>query len=240
MSNGQPLIRLEQLGKRYGVHHALRGVSLSLHEGEIVALLGPNGAGKSTLLSLLAALSRPSSGTLLIKGQSLSSAWNAVRRHIGFVSHQSLLYPELSAAENLQFYARLYGLEDGDARARQVMAWVDLLPRYHDQVRGYSRGMVQRLTIARALLHDPQILLLDEPFSGLDEAAAERLQRLLQRIHDEAPARLTLISSHDLPRTLALVDRVLILKQGRLVVDAAASAHDPAGWRTRYLAEIGG
>lgn len=233
------MIRIEKLTKRFGAQVALRGVSLTVEEGERVALLGPNGAGKTTLLKILATLSRPSSGQVLIRGQELSASWTTIRRHIGLVSHQSFLYPDLTAQENLAFYARLYGVPHAEERAREVVGWVDLLPRYRDPVRGYSRGMVQRLAIARALLHDPQLLLLDEPYSGLDEAAAARLHTLLERIHAEEPQRITLMTTHDLERGLALATRVLILRRGRVVLDEPRGAGDVATWRATYLAQMG-
>ncbi len=229
------MIRIEKLVKHFGAYYALRGVSLEVGEGEVVALLGPNGAGKTTLLNILATLSRPSEGRVLIREQELTSGWTAVRRYIGLVSHQSFLYPELTAEENLILYAKLYGLTAWEARAREVIEWVDLLPRYRDAVRGYSRGMVQRLSIARALLHDPQILLLDEPFSGLDEAAAARLHALLSRIHAEEPRRITLMTTHDLERGLALASRVVILRRGKLVLDQPRGDMDVSKWREIYL-----
>ncbi|MGH2544396.1 MAG: ATP-binding cassette domain-containing protein, partial [Ardenticatenaceae bacterium] len=128
---------------------------------------------------------------------------------------------------------------DAVARAREVVSWVDLLPRYHDPVRTYSRGMLQRLAIARALLHDPQILLLDEPYSGLDEAAAERLHSLLLRIHQQEPRRLTLMSTHDLDRGLALATRVLVLRRGKIVLDRPRAELERGQWRALYLEQIG-
>ncbi len=229
------MIEIHHLSKRFGAHTALRNVTFTIGEGERVALLGPNGSGKSTLLALVATLSRPSSGDIKIQGTSLSSSWHAIRRYIGLVSHQSLLYPDLTATENLRFYANLYSLTNIEARIREVLTWVDLLSRANDRVRGYSRGMTQRLAIARALLHDPQILLLDEPFSGLDEAAAERLQNLLTRIHAEEPARSTLLTTHDLTRGLDFASRVLILKRGRVVLDVPAEQYTRTAWRETYL-----
>lgn len=229
------MIAINHLSKRFGTHFALRDVTLAIGEGERIALLGPNGAGKSTLLSLLATLSRPSSGEIAIRGTTLTSSWHDIRRYMGLVSHQSLLYPDLTAYENLQFYADLYGVTDATTRIEEVLTWVDLLPRAKERVRGYSRGMTQRLSIARALLHNPQILLLDEPFSGLDEAAAERLQALLNRIHAEEPARSTLMTTHDLARGLNFASRVLILKRGRVVLDAAITDYPTAAWRDKYL-----
>jgi heme exporter protein A len=229
------MIEIHHLTKRFGAHTALRDVTFTIGEGERVALLGPNGAGKSTLLALIATLSRPSSGDIKIQGTSLSSSWHAIRRYIGLVSHQSLLYPDLTATENLRFYANLYSLTNTEARIREVLVWVDLLPRANDRVRGYSRGMTQRLAIARALIHDPQILLLDEPFSGLDEAAAERLQSLLARIHAEEPARSTLLTTHDLTRGLDFASRVLILKRGKVVLDVLTTQYTRPAWRETYL-----
>jgi heme exporter protein A len=229
------MLEIRHLTKRFGAHAALRDVTFRIDEGERVALLGPNGAGKSTLLALLATLSRPTAGEIAVRGVTLASSWHEIRRYIGLVSHQSLLYPDLTAAENLRFYASLYTVRNADERIREVLGWVDLLPRANDRVRSYSRGMTQRLAIARALLHDPQILLLDEPFSGLDEAVAERLQSLLARIHAEEPARSTLMTTHDLARGLGFASRVLILKRGRLVLDAPVQAHSLETWRRSYL-----
>jgi heme exporter protein A len=233
------MIQIENLSKRLGVQLALRNLSLEIGEGEVVVLLGPNGAGKTTLLRILATLSRPSTGRVMIRGHELDMSWTAVRRHIGLVSHQSFLYPDLTAQENMAFYARLYGVRDAEARAREVVGWVDMLPRYRDPVRIYSRGMLQRLAIARALLHDPQILLLDEPYSGLDDSAATRLQDLIARIHAEEPRRTTMITTHDLERALPLASRVLILRQGRLVLDEPAEGRDIAGWRALYRKHVG-
>ena len=229
------MIQIENLTKRFGAQYALRRLSLTINEGEVVALFGPNGAGKTTLLKILSTLSRPSQGRVMIQGQELTPSWTALRRHIGLVSHQSFLYPDLSAEENLAFYARLYGVTQVTERVREVIEWVDLLPRYRDPVRAYSRGMLQRLSIARALVHDPQILLLDEPYSGVDEAAAERLHALLQRIHAEEPRRLTVLTTHDLKRGLALASRVLILRRGKLIFDQSRDALDVEQWRDTYL-----
>ena len=229
------MIQIENLTKRFGTQYALRALSLTINEGEVVALFGPNGAGKTTLLKILATLSRPSDGRVMIQGHELTPSWTALRRHIGLVSHQSFLYPDLSAQENLAFYAQLYNVPNATERVREVVGWVDLLPRYRDPVRTYSRGMLQRLSIARALVHDPQILLLDEPYSGVDEAAAERLQALLERIHAEEPQRLTLMTTHDLNRGLALATRVLILRRGKLVFDQPRDALEVGHWRQTYL-----
>ena len=158
---------------------------------------------------------------------------------LGWFPIKVFLYPDLTAQENLTFYGQLYGLSNAAERALEVIEWVDLRSRFRDPVRAFSRGMLQRLSIARALLHDPQILLLDEPFSGLDERAAERLHTLLKRIHGEEPARITLMTTHDLKRGLTLATRVFILRRGKLVFDQPRKALDVTQWRETYLERVG-
>lgn len=231
------MIQIQNLTKTFGPQRALRGLSLEVAEGEFLTLFGPNGAGKTTLLKILATLMRPTSGRVLVQGHALNAAWTEVRRYIGFVAHQSFLYPDLSAEENLRFYGRLYDLPDGQARAREVVEWVGLTPRFYDPVRTFSRGMLQRLAIARALLHDPLILLLDEPHTGLDEAAAERLHAILARISSQG--RTVLMSTHDLQRGLALANRAVIMQSGRIVFEARRTDLSDAEWRAVYLRHVG-
>ncbi|MBI3287296.1 MAG: ABC transporter ATP-binding protein, partial [Chloroflexi bacterium] len=161
-------VEVRGLSKYYGPRPALRGVDLRIERGEFMTLFGPNGAGKTTLLRILATLSRPSAGTAHIGGLDLRSQGPRFRREIGLVAHEPLLYGTLSVAENLHFFGRLYRVPELEARAREVMEQVGLAHRRHDAVRTLSRGMQQRLSIARALLHRPSLLLLDEPYAGLD------------------------------------------------------------------------
>lgn len=209
------MIKLHSLTKNYGYNPVLRGVDLHVGEGEFVTLVGPNGAGKSTLLRIVATLLRPTSGEVRIGGWPLPSHANRVRRHIGLVSHQSLLYRDLSAAENLSFFARLYGLPDANERVQAALRQVGLLARQRDPVGTFSRGMVQRLTIARATLHEPDVLLLDEPYTGLDQEASALLDELLRR--ETAAGRTVLMITHDLGHGLGLSDRLVILHHGRIV-----------------------
>jgi len=209
-----PMIWVRRLVKRFGLRAVLRGVDLEVQAGEFVALLGPNGAGKTTLLRILATLSRPNHGEVRLAGYRLPGQAPAARRLLGLVSHQPLLYGDLSAEQNLHFYARLYGLPQAQDRIAQLLARVGLTARRRDPVRTFSRGMQQRLAIARALLHDPRILLLDEPYTGLDQDAAARLDDLLRRI--AAEGRTVLMASHNLPRVAALASRFVILARGRI------------------------
>jgi len=207
-------IRVRKLTKAFGHQAALRGVDLELAEGEFLALFGPNGAGKTTLIRIIASLARPSSGTVHVRGQDLSKEATAVRRQIGLISHQPLLYGDLTADENLRFFARLYDLPDAAARIDAVLEQVGLASRRRDPVRTYSRGMVQRLTIARAVLHDPAIMLLDEPYTGLDLQAADMLRNVLQEL--AASNRTVILTTHNLEQGLEMCDRAAVLNRGRI------------------------
>ena len=176
------MIELRKLTKSFGSKYALRGVNLRVMPGESLVIFGPNGAGKSTLIRILSSLSRPTSGTVHIGGLDLATHADGIRRHLGVVSHAPLLYDSLTAEENLRFFAGLYGMSKPEARITLLLSQVGLTTRRGDLVRTFSRGMVQRLAIARALLHDPQVLLLDEPDTGLDPQAAEMLHDLLVQV----------------------------------------------------------
>ena len=217
----EALISIKGLRKSFGRHRVLRGVDLAIEAGSSVVLLGPNGAGKTTMLRILATLSKPTSGEVSIAGVSVKDNPEGIRQYLGMVSHQPLLYGDLTASENLGFYARLYGMADGDERADELLQRVGLYHRRNDLVRTFSRGMVQRLAIARALLHNPPILLLDEPDTGLDPQAAEMMTDLLREIGGSQ--RTILMTTHHLERGLELADRVTMLSGGKLVYDEPAS-----------------
>jgi heme ABC exporter ATP-binding subunit CcmA len=194
----------------------LRGVDLQALPGTLQVILGPNGAGKTTLLRILAGLTRPTSGTVLVQGKALRHD-SRVRRQIGLLSHQSLLYDDLTPLENLSFTARLYDLERPEPAARHALEAVGLSHRRDDPVRRLSRGMVQRVAIARALLHQPAILLLDEPFTGLDPVAAERLVRLLEE--QLARGTAVVVVAHSLHDIWPVITRVSVLVRGQWVID---------------------
>ncbi len=223
-------IEAEEIGKTFGRTVVLRDLSLRVGRGETVALFGPNGAGKTTLLRLCATLYEPSRGTLRLFGAEPASA--AARRRLGLLGHQSFLYPDLSAHENLVFYARLYGLADAEERATGWLARVDLADTGSRPVRVFSRGMEQRVALARALLHDPDLLLLDEPWSGLDPAAADLLTSLLAELRRDG--RTLVVATHDFERGLALADRAAIIHRGRVVWDGPTDAGARAMMATVY------
>lgn len=208
------MISVRQLVKNFGLKPVLRGLDLTVAEGEFVALVGPNGAGKTTLLRILATLSRASLGQVHIAGFELPAHAAEVRRRLGVVSHQPLLYGDLTAEENLRFYARLYDLSGVEGRVTEVLELVGLAARRRDLVRQFSRGMQQRLTIARAILHDPEVLLLDEPHTGLDQDASAMLDDALRQV--AARGRTVVMTSHDLNRAADLASRIDILSRGRI------------------------
>jgi heme exporter protein A len=204
------------LFQSYGRQSALRGVDLALRPGEAVALLGPNGAGKSTLLRILSSLERPARGEVRWGGQ---AAGAEVRRSVGLVAHESLCYADLSARENLRFFGDLYDLADGPRRVEALLERVALVEAADRALRTYSRGMLQRIAVARALLPAPSLLLLDEPFTGLDRQGVALLGRLLA--DEKARGAAMLVVSHDLPAIVDLVDRVVVLLRGKIVRDEA-------------------
>ncbi|HWQ03828.1 MAG TPA: heme ABC exporter ATP-binding protein CcmA [Longilinea sp.] len=208
------MIEVRSLVKRYGPKTVLRGLDFSVTEGEFVALLGPNGAGKTTFLRILSSLSRQSLGEVKIAGFFLPNQSAAVRRRLGVVSHLPLLYGDLSAFENLHFYGRMYGVDGLNARIAEVLDLVGLTARRRDLVRTFSRGMQQRLAIGRAILHDPDVLLLDEPHTGLDQDACTMLDEVLRQV--AVRGRTVVMTSHDLSRAQDLASRFDVLTRGRI------------------------
>jgi heme exporter protein A len=210
-------IALDGLERRYGDRPALAGVSVRVAEGQTLAVFGANGAGKTTLLRVLATLLRPHAGGVSVLGWELpGEAWRA-RARIGLLGHEPLLYPDLTARENLRFHARLHGV--AHARVDELLRAVGMERRAGDPVRELSRGMVQRVAAARALLHDPALLLLDEPRAGLDPGAAEQLEPLIGR----ASGRTRVLVTHDVERGLREADVVLGLRAGRAELAGGAS-----------------
>jgi heme exporter protein A len=206
-------LEVEGLARHYGEREALSGVSLSLRRGSTLVVFGPNGAGKTTLLRVLAALLRPHAGSVRVLGSALpQEAW-AVRGRLGLLGHEPLLYRQLTARENLRYHARLHGVDD--RRVEELLELVAMDGRSREPLRTLSRGMVQRVAVARAVLHDPELLLLDEPHANLDPAAVELVAPLIGVGRDPARPRTRVICSHDPSRGLAEADLVLGLRAGR-------------------------
>ena len=215
------MIEVKKLVKRFGLKSILRGLDFSVQPGEFVALLGPNGAGKTTFLRILATLSRPSLGHVQVAGHTLPQQAAQVRAKLGVVSHMPLLYPDLTAEENIRFYGRMYGIADMEARVTEVLEMVGLDNRRRDLVRTFSRGMQQRLAIGRAVVHDPEVMLFDEPYTGLDQDASEMLDDVLRSV--AAKGRTVVMTSHDLARAEDLATRFDILSRG---IIAASAKHE--------------
>ncbi len=227
-----PAIEVRRLVKSFGHQVALRGVDLAVPEGDFLTLFGPNGAGKTTLIRIVASLTRPTEGTVLLRGQDLGRAAASERRQIGLISHNPLLYGDLTAEENLRFFARLYDLEDRRGRIDQVLEQVGLAARRRDPVRTYSRGMVQRLAIARAILPDPDLVLLDEPYTGLDLQAADMLRSVLEDL--VAASRTVVLTTHNLEQGLEMCDRAAILHRGRIAWQGQRAGIDLAAMKAIY------
>jgi heme exporter protein A len=209
------VIQVRKLIKRFGPKTVLNQLSLEVAEGEFVAILGPNGAGKTTLLRILSSLSKPTFGEISIAGFSLPSQSANVRQCLGVVSHLPLLYGDLTAAENLIFYGRMFAVPSLTERVNQVLTLVGLSNRSEDLVRTFSRGMQQRLAIGRAVLHDPEVLLLDEPHTGLDQDACDMLDEVLREV--AVLGRTVLMTSHDFVRVQNMAKRFDVLSRGKIV-----------------------
>jgi heme exporter protein A len=226
-------IEVCQLRKEFGVLRAVDGVSFDLKRGEFLSVFGPNGAGKTTLIKILTGLTRPSSGTAKVAGYNVEEGMPAMRREIGVISHSSALYADLTPMENLIFFGKMYGLEHPKESAQKALEDVGLAPRRHDRVRTFSRGMLQRLSIARAILHNPSILFLDEPFTGLDIHASNVLKEHLQTLHNKK--RTILMTTHDVSCGLEMCDKVALQMMGRFAFFEDIKDIDKENFETLYF-----
>jgi heme ABC exporter ATP-binding subunit CcmA len=220
--SSEMMVRLQGVTKRYAHIWALRGIDLELRRGRCLGIFGANGAGKTTLLHILATLTRPSSGQVMIAGYDAMREAEKIRPLLGVLGHRTYLYGDLTARENLQFYGRLFGVPNRHRRCEDMLHAVGLDSGSTQRVRTFSRGMQQRLAIARVLLHEPQLLLLDEPYTGLDQHAVENLQNLLDDL--QAAQRTIILSTHDLARGLAVCDELLIQSRGKVAYYHEAAA----------------
>jgi heme exporter protein A len=211
------MVEAKGIVKSFGRREVLKGVDLVVREGEFVIVMGPNGAGKTTLLRIIATIVRPDKGQLKVCGFPIPDRAPEARAKIGFLTHSPLLYDELTARENLLFYASLLSVRSPEKRIAELLQLVGLEDRAEERVRTFSRGMLQRLAIARAILHSPPLLLLDEPFTGLDQKAAEVLTALLKLLPQEGHA--VIMTTHQLDETLTLAHRILVLNRGKFVAE---------------------
>jgi ABC-type multidrug transport system ATPase subunit len=225
-------LSIHELTRNYGRRRALARVSFGCRAGEIIGLLGPNGAGKSTLLSIVSTLTAATSGDVRYGGRTAAEIGTQLRSRIGVLSHDLHLYPELTARENLLFFAELYGLPNTQSRVIEGLQRAGLSDRGGDLVQGFSRGMRQRLALERALLHAPRLLLLDEPFTGLDDASTVGLIARLKELR--AAGRMILVATHDLDTAEEVLDRAVVLRDGKLVGTEA----DVRDLRRRYQARL--
>lgn len=223
-------VHARDLERRFGAARVLRGLSLDVAQGSITALFGPNGSGKTTFLKIVAGLASPQRGTVSVLGEAMP-AGAAHRARIGVVAHDSFLYGDLTAIENLEYYARLYRIAD-PSRAAALVADVGLERAKDRPARTFSRGMIQRLSIARALVHDPELLLLDEPFTGLDPQGEAWLTDTIRTC--KAAGKTVMLTSHDFAQAAALADAAAILSAGRIAWHEAGFAQDAAGMAEIY------
>ena len=229
-------IETKKLTKVFGDRKALDKVSIEVPEGAFLSIFGPNGAGKTTLVRTLATLSRATSGTALVAGFDAKEEPDKVREHIGLISHNPMLYPDLTAMENLMFTAQLYGVVNAEERVRELLRAVELDHRRFDVVRTFSRGMTQRLSIARALMNDPDVVFLDEPYAGLDPHAAEIFDGLIEQLRD---GRTFIMVSHDLQKGFDVCTHALVLARGRVVSYAPKEDIDFEQFRQLYRETVG-
>jgi heme exporter protein A len=236
LSTPAPAVEARGLEKWYGPLPAVRGIDLALAPGEMLTIFGPNGAGKSTLLRMLCGAVRPSAGTVHLGGTRVGGDDDGWKRRVGLLSHQGFLYGGLTAAENLDFYARLYTLAERGRVVEEGLRSVGLWERRGDLVRTFSRGMQQRLALARTLLHDPEMVFLDEPYTGLDPHAAAMLRGVLERLRDGR--RTVVLVTHNLSQGLELADRVAVQVGGRWVSDERRAEVDTAAWERVYTERV--
>ncbi len=228
----------ESITKKIGSKTILHGIDLHIKQGEFITVFGPNGAGKSTLLKILSLQLKPSSGTLKINGFDAKQEVAKVCSQIGVISHQTFLYDNLTAYENLEFYGRMYGLVNLRERIYAVIKEVGLEFSVNDQVRTFSRGMQQRLAIARAIIHQPAILFLDEPYTGLDQHAIEILNGVLDKL--KTKDRTIFMITHNFEQGLDLSQRVLIIVKGRIAYEKGTQGLSPDEMKNIYLNTVGG
>lgn len=231
-------IKLQNVKKSYGNFNALTDVSFDLFKGDFLSIFGPNGAGKSTLLKILSAQTRHTKGKVLFDNVELNSKPNDFRKSFGVISHLPFLYENLTAEENLKFYGKIYSVKDINKRVDELLKKVELINRKKDLVRNYSRGMLQRLSIARALVHNPDIILLDEPYTGLDQHASYILTNILKEQFEDK--KTIIMVTHNLSRGYDLASKIVIMKQGKIAFMEDKINIPEYEFEDIYLAKVSG
>jgi len=226
------VIEVKGVTKVFGRKLILKGIDFAVKEGESLTILGPNGAGKTTLIKLLATLLKPSSGSIRIAGFDIRDSSMQIRRSIGVVGHQTYLYDELTAYENLKFYGNMYDVPNLDERIHHIISEIGLETRLHDRVSTLSRGMQQRLSIARATIHNPPIILLDEPETGLDQHASKMLVEILDALYSNK--RTVVMATHNMERGLEIGNHVMILSEGKIAYEESKQSLNLASLREAY------
>jgi heme exporter protein A len=232
------LIDIKKLTKQADNKLILRGIDLSIKKGETVAILGPNGAGKSTLLKVLATLIKPTSGLVKINGLDLKKDHIEIKKTLGYLPHSSLLYDHYSPLENLVFFGNIYGVKNVEEKAIQLVKEVGLSFFLNEPVKNFSRGMIQRIAIARAIVHDPEVLLLDEPHTGLDQGAITILNNVILSMKDKGAT--TLMVTHDFKQAAEICDRIIIVKNGKIVDDFKMESHNLGYVSEKYELQVEG
>ena len=235
-TGASPIVEVAELTRDFGPRQAVAGVTFSLAPGECLALFGPNGAGKTTLLRVLAGLLKPTSGSARVSGIPLPGGPLA-RSRVGLISHHTMLYAALSPRENVSFSARLYGIRDARARVEDSLRRMSMLERADAPIRSLSRGMQQRVSIARAMVHSPQLVLADEPYSGLDESGARALTALLQELRSAGTA--IIVVTHNFVEGLSLATHAAVMQRGKFVRYDAADRIDASSYATTYREALG-
>ncbi|WP_409270616.1 heme ABC exporter ATP-binding protein CcmA [Neobacillus sp. SCS-31] len=232
------MIEIKKLTKQADNKMILKGIDLSISKGETVGILGPNGAGKSTLLKVLAALVKPSSGEVKVGGLDLKRNQGEIKKLFGYLPHSSLLYEHYSPLENLVFFGKIYGVKNVEERAIQLVKEVGLSFFLNDPVKNFSRGMIQRIAIARAIIHEPDILLLDEPHTGLDQGAIGILNNVIVEMREKGAT--TLMVTHDFKQAAELCDRIIIVKNGKIAEDFKLLDRNLGTLSEKYLYQVEG
>lgn len=232
------MIEIKKLSKQADNKFILRGIDLRVKKGETVAILGPNGAGKSTLLKVLATLIKPTSGHVLINGLDLKKNHIEIKKVLGYLPHSSLLYDHYTPLENLVFFGDIYGVNNVEQRAINLVKEVGLSFFLNEPVKNFSRGMIQRIAIARAIIHEPEVLLLDEPHTGLDQGAISILNNVILSMKEKGTT--TLMVTHDFKQAAEICDRIIIVKNGKIVDDFRIETRNQGFVSEKYELQVEG